>query len=133
MMDPNSSYPGSGTDSFPAVGPPTTQFPSPEPPRDRHRGRMSFLLGALLVLLLRGGYAYATKGASPKAAPDTAAAAAGSSLAPATEQPASAGPSASPSPSTAPSSAKPSAKPSDAAAHNTPGGWPGPDNTGVPK
>ena len=157
-MDPNSSYPGPGSGSVPAFGsggepppgPPTARFPSPEPPPGpptarfpssepppdrsggRNRGRLPVLLGGLLVLILLGGYAYATRGNSPQAALSTTPEAAGSSLVPSSAPETSASASVSPSPSTAPSSAKPSAKAS-AAERNSPGGRPGPSNTGVPK
>src|SRR5262245_55675891 len=132
MMDPNHSYPGSGTESFPTVAdqPPLPPAPPPPSPPARHRGRKTFLLGALLVLLLVGGYAYATRDASPEAAPTTPEAAAGSLTPSAADSAPSA--SDSPSPSTAPSSAKPSASASDAAQRNTVSGWPGPNNTGIP-
>jgi hypothetical protein len=157
-MDPDSSYPGPDTGSYPAFGsggqpppgPPTARLPSPEPPPgpptgrfpsaepppgrngSRNRGRLPYLLGGLLVLILLGGYAYATRDHSPRAALSTTPEAAGSSLVPSSAPETSAGPSASPTPSTAPSSAKPSAKAS-AAERNSPGGRPGPSNTGVPK
>jgi hypothetical protein len=128
---PTAPFPGAD----PPYGPPTAPFPSPEfpspepPPSDRRRVRTAFLLGALLVLLLLGGYAYATRGDSPQAALSGPPGAAGSSVVPSSTPGISAAPSASSSPSATPSSAKPSAK----ATQRSSGGRPGPANTGVPK
>jgi hypothetical protein len=119
-MEPNPPYPGSGT----------SELPSPEPPSRRDRARIPLLLGALLLLLL-GGYAYATRGDSPRAAPSTTPEAAGSTLLPSGLPSDSA--SASPSPSAVPSSAKPSSKPTEGAPRNASGGRPDGSNTGVPK
>lgn len=84
-----------------------------------------------MLLLLLGGYAYATRGDSPRAASSTASEGQGATLPPSVV-PGSGAPSGSPSPS-AVSSAKPSAKPTEAAQQNSPGGWPNASNTGVPR
>jgi hypothetical protein len=112
---PEDTYPGPS----PAPGEPGTRW---------KRLRLPLGLLALLIILL-GGYAFATRSSSPKAAP--------------TATPQVVAGSETPSPAATPSvsasvSASPSAKPSSAAvtksaaARTESGGWPNASNTGVP-